>query len=145
MILKLWLKVKDGNKNKLRDEDINLIVKVYDEYIEVEKYANVVAALYFEKEFPVLTLKSNIIVMADEAHRSQYRGTAENMRDALPNAVFIGFTGTPIDKTDVSTQRTFGSYIDKYGIKESVDDGATVKIVYEGRKPEHWKAFECNG
>ena len=94
------------------------------------------AALYFEKEFPVLTLKSNVIVMADEAHRSQYRGTAKNMRDALPNAVFIGFTGTPIDKTDVSTQRTFGSYIDKYGIKESVDDGATVKIVYEGRKPE---------
>lgn len=94
------------------------------------------AALYFEKEFPILTLKSNVIVLADEAHRSQYKGTAKNMRDALPNAAFIGFTGTPIDKADVSTPRTFGSYIDKYGIRESVDDGATVKIVYEGRKPE---------
>ncbi|MGH4119837.1 type I restriction endonuclease subunit R [Clostridium sp.] len=93
-------------------------------------------ALYFEKEFPVLTLKTNVIVLADEAHRSQYKGTAKNMRDALPNAVFIGFTGTPIDKEDKSTKRTFGSYIDKYGIKESVNDGATVKIVYEGRKPE---------
>lgn len=58
------------------------------------------------------------------------------MRTALPNATFIGFTGTPIDKEDKSTSRTFGGYIDKYGIKEAVDDGATVKIVYEGRRPE---------
>lgn len=87
-------------------------------------------------EYPVLSTKQNIIVLADEAHRSQYKDTASNMRIALPNAVFIGFTGTPIDKEDKSTPRTFGGYIDKYSIKQAVDDGATVKIVYEGRRPD---------
>ncbi|KLE17145.1 type I restriction endonuclease subunit R [Clostridium sp. C8] len=87
-------------------------------------------------EYPVLSTKQNIIVLADEAHRSQYKDTASNMRLALPNAVFIGFTGTPIDKEDKSTKRTFGEYIDKYSIKSAVDDGATVKIVYEGRRPD---------
>lgn len=86
--------------------------------------------------YKVLTRKPNVIVLADEAHRSQYKDTASNMRTALPNATFIGFTGTPIDKKDKSTPRTFGGYIDKYGIKEAVDDGATVKIVYEGRMPQ---------
>ncbi|MGL4731529.1 MAG: type I restriction endonuclease subunit R [Clostridium sp.] len=92
--------------------------------------------LYFEKEYEVLSTKPNIIVMTDEAHRSQYKGTAANLRTALPNAAFIGFTGTPIDKEDKSTPRTFGSYIDKYSIKMAVEDGATVKIVYEGRRPD---------
>ncbi|MFR3557845.1 MAG: DEAD/DEAH box helicase family protein [Paraclostridium sordellii] len=92
--------------------------------------------LSFEKEYEVLSTKNNIIVMSDEAHRSQYSSTASNLRHALPNATFIGFTGTPIDKEDKSTPRTFGSYIDKYSIKDAVKDGATVKIVYEGRKPE---------
>ncbi|MBY6951037.1 type I restriction endonuclease subunit R [Clostridium botulinum] len=92
--------------------------------------------LYFEKEYEVLSTKPNIIVMTDEAHRSQYKGTATNLRTALPNAAFIGFTGTPIDKEDKSTPRTFGSYIDQYSIKQAVDDGATVKIVYEGRRPD---------
>ncbi len=87
-------------------------------------------------EYPVLSTKQNIIVLADEAHRSQYKDTASNMRLALPNAVFVGFTGTPIDKEDKSTPRTFGGYIDKYSIKSAVDDGATVKIVYEGRRPD---------
>ncbi len=86
--------------------------------------------------YQVLTTKSNVIVLSDEAHRSQYKDTALNMRTALPHATFIGFTGTPIDKEDKSTPRTFGGYIDKYGIKEAVDDGATVKIVYEGRMPQ---------
>lgn len=92
--------------------------------------------LYFEKEYEVLSTKNNIIVMSDEAHRSQYSSTAANLRYALPNATFIGFTGTPIDKEDKSTPRTFGSYIDKYSIKDAVKDGATVKIVYEGRRPD---------
>ncbi|MBM7614806.1 type I restriction endonuclease subunit R [Alkaliphilus hydrothermalis] len=91
--------------------------------------------LKFSLPYEVLTTKSNVIVLSDEAHRSQYKDTAANMRTALPNATFIGFTGTPIDKEDKSTPRTFGGYIDKYGIKEAVDDGATVKIVYEGRMP----------
>jgi type I restriction enzyme R subunit len=90
----------------------------------------------FALPYEVLTTKSNVIVLSDEAHRSQYKDTASNMRTALPNATFIGFTGTPIDREDKSTPRTFGGYIDKYGIKESVDDGATVKIVYEGRMPQ---------
>lgn len=92
--------------------------------------------LYIEKEYEVLSTKPNIIVMTDEAHRSQYKGTAANLRTALPNAAFIGFTGTPIDKEDKSTPRTFGSYIDQYSIKMAVEDGATVKIVYEGRRPD---------
>lgn len=103
---------------------------------EVLKDTKQKKALYFEKDFPVLTTKSNVIVLADEAHRSQYKGMAKNMRNALPNAAFIGFTGTPIDKKDKSTVRTFGKYIDKYSIKQAVEDGATVKIIYEGRKPE---------
>jgi len=90
----------------------------------------------FAKPYEVLSTKSNVIVLTDEAHRSQYKDTAGNMRVALPHAVFIGFTGTPIDKEDKSTPRTFGGYIDKYGIEQAVKDGATVKIIYEGRKPE---------
>jgi len=88
------------------------------------------------KQFEVLTTKSNVIVLCDEAHSSQYRQMAKNMRDGLPNATFIGFTGTPIDKEDRSTPRTFGSYIDKYNLQQAVEDGATVKIIYEGRKPK---------
>ena len=79
---------------------------------------------------------ANIFVMVDEAHRSQYRSLAANMRQALPNACFLGFTGTPIDKEDKSTLRTFGSYIDTYTIEQSVQDGATVPIFYESRLPE---------
>lgn len=100
------------------------------------KFGKQEATLRKVKEFPVLTTKSNVIVLADEAHRSQYSDMAMNMRNALPNAAFIGFTGTPIDKKDLSTRRTFGEYIDRYSIQQSVEDGATVMIVYEGRKPE---------
>jgi type I restriction enzyme R subunit len=92
--------------------------------------------LFFEKEVEVLTRKSNIIVMTDEAHRSQYSTMAQNMRMALPNAAFIGFTGTPIEKDDRNTYHTFGKKIDQYTLSEAVEDGATVGIIYEGRKPE---------
>ena len=74
--------------------------------------------------------------LVDEAHRTQYRSLAANMRRALPNACFLGFTGTPIDKQDRSTLRTFGPYIDTYTIEQAVRDGATVPIFYEGRLPE---------
>ncbi len=100
------------------------------------KDKNLVKPLTYKEKFEVLTTKSNVIVLADEAHRSQYKIMAKNMRDALPNAAFIGFTGTPIDKQDKSTPRTFGSYIDKYFLQQAVDDGATVQIIYEGRKPK---------
>jgi type I restriction enzyme R subunit len=85
---------------------------------------------------PLLTDASNVFVLVDEAHRTQYRSLAANMRTALPNATFLGFTGTPIDKKDRQTHRTFGPYIDTYTIQQSVDDEATVKILYEGRFPE---------
>lgn len=85
------------------------------------------------EEFPVLNEGKNIFVLADEAHRTQYGGLAGNMRKALPNAAFFGFTGTPIDKNDRSTLSTFGPYIDTYTIEQAVADGATVPIFYEGR------------
>lgn len=87
-------------------------------------------------KYPELSSRRNIVVIADEAHRSQYDfidGFAKNMRDALPNASFIGFTGTPIEKEDKNTQAVFGNYIDVYDIQQAVLDGATVRIYYESR------------
>ena len=85
---------------------------------------------------PTLSEAANVFVMVDEAHRTQYRSLAANMRQALPNACFLGFTGTPIDKKDRSTLRTFGPYIDTYTIEQAVRDKATVPIFYESRLPE---------
>ena len=89
-----------------------------------------------EAVHPTLSEAANIFVMVDEAHRTQYRSLAANMRQALPNACFLGFTGTPIDKKDRSTLRTFGPYIDTYTIEQAVQDEATVPIFYESRLPE---------
>jgi type I restriction enzyme R subunit len=83
-----------------------------------------------------VSARRNIVVIADEAHRSQYDlidGLARNMRDALPNASFIGFTGTPIEKTDANTRAVFGDYISIYDIQRAVADKATVPIYYESR------------
>jgi type I restriction enzyme R subunit len=85
---------------------------------------------------PLLSDRRNIVVIADEAHRSQYDfidGFARHLRDALPNASFIGFTGTPIELTDANTRAVFGEYIDVYDIQRAVEDEATVKIYYESR------------
>ena len=85
---------------------------------------------------PLLSDRRNIVVIADEAHRSQYDfidGFARNMRDALPNASFIGFTGTPIEQNDANTRAVFGSYVDVYDIARAVEDKATVPIYYEPR------------
>lgn len=95
---------------------------------------------------PVLTDRRNVVVIADEAHRSQYgfnesldrqgrlkAGLAKHMRDALPGAAYLGFTGTPIESTDKSTRSVFGDYIDVYDLTRAVEDGATVKIFYESR------------
>jgi len=85
---------------------------------------------------PVLSERRNIVVIADEAHRSQYDfidGFARHMRDALPHASFIGFTGTPIEKSDANTRAVFGDYISVYDIQRAVTDGATVPIYYESR------------
>jgi type I restriction enzyme R subunit len=100
-----------------------------------------------EGEMPVLTDRRNVIIIADEAHRSQYGldakadtktgevkfGYAKYMRDALPNASYIGFTGTPIEFEDKSTPAVFGNYIDIYDMSQAVEDKATVKIYYENR------------
>ncbi|MBN1210798.1 MAG: type I restriction endonuclease subunit R [Myxococcaceae bacterium] len=86
--------------------------------------------------FPLLSDRRNIIVVADEAHRSQYDfidGFARHLRDALPHASFIGFTGTPIESTDKNTRAVFGEYVSVYDIQRAVEDGATVPIYYEGR------------
>ena len=93
-----------------------------------------------------LSQRENIVVVADEAHRSQYGftgridedgnmkyGNAKYLRDALPHASFIGFTGTPIEKEDRDTKRVFGNYIDIYDIAQAVKDGATVPLSYESR------------
>jgi type I restriction enzyme R subunit len=85
---------------------------------------------------PLLSDRRNIVVIADEAHRSQYDfidGFARHMRDALPHASFIGFTGTPIETTDANTRAVFGDYISIYDIQRAVEDGATVPIYYESR------------
>ena len=85
---------------------------------------------------PQLSARHNIVVIADEAHRSQYDfidGFAAHMRDALPNASFVGFTGTPIELEDANTRAVFGDYISVYDIQRAVEDGATVPIYYESR------------
>ena len=107
-------------------------------------------------EYERLSDRTNVVVIADEAHRTQYGfeaevrdvvdketkevvgqriayGFAKYLRDALPNATYIGFTGTPIESTDINTPQVFGNYVDRYDIKDAVTDGATVKIYYESR------------
>ncbi|MBM4287375.1 MAG: type I restriction endonuclease subunit R [Deltaproteobacteria bacterium] len=89
-----------------------------------------------EDQHPLLSDRLNIVVIADEAHRSQYDfidGYARYMREALPHASFIGFTGTPIELTDKNTRAVFGDYISVYDIERAVQDGATVRIFYESR------------
>jgi len=85
---------------------------------------------------PVLTDRRNVVVVADEAHRSQYGfadGYAKHRRDALPNGTYLGFTGTPIESADRSTRSVYGDYIDVYDLTRAVEDGATVRIYYESR------------
>jgi len=119
-----------------------------------------------KEDYPMLSDRNNIVVIADEAHRTQYGfsakivedkkkekaliryGYAKYLRDALPNASFIGFTGTPIQKKDRSTPAVFGVYVDKYDIQQAVDDGATVRLLYESRlaklgiKPEERRKID---
>lgn len=112
-------------------------------FTTVQKFA----LLGDETAHPVLSTRHNIVVVSDEAHRSQYGdkakfnaktgkytfGYSKHMRDALPDASFIGFTGTPIDSADKDTRAVFGDYVSTYDIQDAVDDGATVPIYYESR------------
>lgn len=86
-----------------------------------------------EDDFPVLSEREDVFVMVDEAHRTQYKKLANNMRTALPNAYYVAFTGTPIEKERRNIRHTFGNYIDTYTIDQSVEDGNTVPIYYQGR------------
>ncbi len=145
-----------GCKQVLRQEpvqaqdrdDLKRLLKVSSGgivFTTIQKFSPEGEAVNFE----LLSQRKNIIVMADEAHRSQYGfgpkttilkdgvkinyGFAKYLRDALPNASFIGFTGTPIEKKDANTPAVFGNYIDVYDIARAVDDKATVPIYYESR------------
>lgn len=86
--------------------------------------------------FPVLSERNDIIVITDEAHRSQYDSLAMNMRKAMPNASFMAFTGTPLLAGEAKTQEVFGDYISVYNFADAVDDGATLPLYYENRVPE---------
>src|SRR4029453_15821532 len=88
------------------------------------------------RRFPLLSDRQNIVVIADEAHRTQYDlidGLARNLRDALPNAAFIGFTGIPIEPPDRNTRAILGGYVRGCGLSQAVEDGATVRVYYEAR------------
>lgn len=103
----------------LRSDTSDLVMAMIHKFREAE----------LAETFPELNTSPTVLVMTDEAHRSQYKLLGANFDRALPNAARIGYTGTPIDKTE----QVFGDYIDKYTMRESIDDGVTLEIVYEGR------------
>jgi type I restriction enzyme R subunit len=90
------------------------------------------------KKYPVLTTRDDIIVLVDEAHRTQYKDLAENMRRALPNANYVAFTGTPLLGAKRLTNQWFGDYVSEYNFAQSVEDGSTVPLFYSRRVPEVW-------
>ena len=104
---------------KLRDTSSDLVMGMIHKFQERD----------LESTFPELNTSDHVLVMTDEAHRSQYKLLGANLDRALPNATYIGYTGTPTDKTE----RRFGDYIDKYTMREAIADEVTVKIIYEGR------------
>jgi len=106
-------------KELLRADTSDLVMAMIHKFREAD----------LTETFPELNTSPHILVMTDEAHRSQYRLLGANLDKGIPNAAKIGYTGTPIDKTE----RVFGDYIDKYTMRQSIEDGVTLEIVYEGR------------
>ena len=106
-------------KDLLRSDSSDLVMAMIHKFREAD----------LTETFPELNTSPHILVMTDEAHRSQYAMLGANLDKGIPNAARIGYTGTPIDKTE----RVFGDYIDKYTMRQSIDDGVTLEIVYEGR------------
>jgi type I restriction enzyme R subunit len=106
-------------KELLRADTSNLVMAMIHKFREAD----------LRETFPKLNDSQNILVMTDEAHRSQYKLLGANLNRAIPNAARIGYTGTPIDKTE----QVFGDYIDKYTMRQAIEDGVTLEIVYEGR------------
>lgn len=115
----------DKNAKAKSGEDLKELLKTDKRYI-----FSLIHKFNFEES---ITDRDNIIVISDEAHRTQGGNLAMNMRKALPNASFIGFTGTPLFKDDQLTKRIFGDYVSKYDFKRSIEDGATVPLYYENR------------
>jgi type I restriction enzyme R subunit len=116
------VKVAENTKNLqqlLRSDSSDLVMAMIHKFQEDD----------LEEIFPELNSSPYILVMTDEAHRTQYKKLAANLRRGIPNATHIAYTGTPIEKTE----RVFGDYIDKYTIRQSIEDGVTLEIVYEGR------------
>jgi type I restriction enzyme R subunit len=113
----------DHLQRLLRENHRNVFTLIQKFHTEGEKY-------------PKLSDRSNIVVMTDEAHRTQYDVFALNMRNALPNAAFLGFTGTPLMVGEERTKEVFGDYVSIYNFRQSVEDGATVPLYYENRIPE---------
>ena len=120
--------VKAGSKDSLKANDSKHLRALLSS--EHRYLFTLIHKFNFDEE---ITLRGNIIVISDEAHRTQGGQLAMNLRKALPNASFIGFTGTPLFKDDELTRRIFGDYVSKYDFKRSVDDGATVPLYYENR------------
>lgn len=115
---------------------IQKFMPIVEDIIQSDKIVNEPGVEFIGADIKALSYRKNIVVIADEAHRSQYDfidGFAKHLRDALPNASFIGFTGTPIESTDRNTQAVFGNYVDIYDIQQAVLDRATVPIFYESR------------
>lgn len=120
--------VKSGSKNSLQANSgahLKELLSAENRYL-----FTLIHKFNFEEE---ITRRENIIVISDEAHRTQGGQLAMNLRNSLPNASFIGFTGTPLFKDDEITKRIFGDYVSQYDFKRSVDDGATVPLYYENR------------
>jgi type I restriction enzyme R subunit len=130
---------RDDLKKKLSVNSGGIVFTTIQKFLpEIEEKIDLGGGKFknIKAQFEELSDRRNIVVIADEAHRSQYDfmdGFAKHLRDALPNASFIGFTGTPIENTDKNTQAVFGDYIDVYDIQQAVEDGATVRIYYENR------------
>ncbi len=131
--LKELLKVASGG---IVFTTIQKFLPEFDSDVEKTENAMEPKVQYIGAKAQALSERKNIVVIADEAHRSQYGfldGFARRMRESLPNASYIGFTGTPVESTDRNTQATFGEYVDIYDIQQAVQDGATVPIYYESR------------
>ena len=117
--------VQNANVKATSGQNLKELLKTDQRYI-----FSLIHKFNFEE---VITERENIIVISDEAHRTQGGSLAMNLRKALPNASFIGFTGTPLFKDDELTRRIFGEYVSKYDFKRSIEDGATVPLYYENR------------
>lgn len=125
-----------GNKEECQPKDSNQLRN----YLKTNKpfVFTLIQKFRYDKteKYPILSTRDDIIVMVDEAHRTQYKDLAENMRAALPNANFVAFTGTPLLGAKRLTNRWFGNYVSEYNFAQSVEDGSTIPLFYSRRVPE---------